>query len=107
MTAMYPIGMINQAHSGNRSQGRMKAAATRTKKMKPASEISRRASWGKGITAMRTVPIATRAKTGSRTRMEPEKPMGSADPCTCGSRRPSASGWDLEQLAHRFRERYR
>ncbi len=54
-------------------------------------EISRRAPWGNGMTAMRTVPTATRAKTGRRTRIDPEKPMGRAVPGICAVRRPGDS----------------
>ncbi len=54
-------------------------------------EISRRASWGNGMTAMRTVPTATRANTGRRTRIDPEKPMGRAVPGICAVRRPGDS----------------
>src|SRR6516162_11303305 len=72
------MGMISQAQTGSRSHRIRKAAATRTKKRKPAMEISRRDSCGKGMTAMSTVPTATSAKSGRRIRMEPEKPMGNA-----------------------------
>ena len=83
--------MISQAQSGSFSHGTRNATATRTKNKTPASEISRRASCGKGTTAMRTVPTATSAKTGSRTRMEPENPMGRALPAMVGSRRPAGA----------------
>ena len=83
----------------------MKAAATRAKNRTPAMEISRRASWGKGITAMRTVPTATSANTGSRTRLEPEKPMGSAVPGHLRFPTPSRVRSGLEGLAHRLRAR--
>ena len=68
-------------------------------------EISRRESCGKGMTAMSTVPTATRAKTGRRTRMDPEKPMGSAVPGICGSRRPGGFVTGSEGFAHRALER--
>ena len=80
MTAMYPMGMMSQAHSGRRSQGSRKAAATRAKKMTPAMEISRRASWGKGMTAMRIVPTTTRAKTGQTDPHGAREPEGQGGP---------------------------
>ena len=68
-------------------------------------EISRRASCGKGMTAMSTVPMATRANTGRRTRMEPEKPMGRAVPGIGGVATPVGVGSGLGRLAHRLRLR--
>ena len=57
--------------------------------------ISARAPVGNGMTPMRTVPRATRAKSGSRTRVGPEKPGMPEPPCSpcapCGPGAASAA----------------
>src|ERR1017187_2922853 len=84
--------MVSQAQFGSRSHGTTKAVVRRRKKRGKAIRISMRAPWGNGMIPMRTVPSATRAKSGSRTRVGPEKP-GILDPfdSTCPPRAPTTA----------------